>query len=170
MARDRGHSGLASVQLAQGEGILTLSQVTTERNRNNFLELHEETTGVGHLHLLQPLNTSVEFNNSQPFETESGHESQRRIQLVNGEAPINISEGSEGKSIMMYYSSGCCAPQAELVLWDRAGNMRRCHLIASQQRALREKNKARSKTSQPLLVLMLYLHFTLSVFQMLQLL
>ncbi|KAA0714551.1 von Willebrand factor A domain-containing protein 7 [Triplophysa tibetana] len=157
--RDRGHSGLASVQLVQGKGILTLSQVTTERNRKHFPQRHETATGVGHLKL----------DKSQPFQTESGHESQRRIQLVNGDAPLKIREGSEGKPIMMFYSSECCAPQAELVLLDRAGNMRRCHLIASQQRALREKNNACSERSQLLLVLTLYPLSIWSVLHTLQL-
>lgn len=155
VARDRGHSGLASVQLAQGEGILTLS---TERSGNPFPQLHEETTGVSHLPLLQPQkNASESVDNRQPFQTES----QRLVQLVKGEARKNV---SDGRSMVMFYSSGCCAPQAELVLWDRAGNMRRCHLTASQQRALTEKNLApHSEPSKPLLVLFLYPYLILSV-------
>nr|XP_055030758.1 von Willebrand factor A domain-containing protein 7 [Misgurnus anguillicaudatus]XP_055030759.1 von Willebrand factor A domain-containing protein 7 [Misgurnus anguillicaudatus] len=166
VAKDRGHSGLAYAQLAQGEGLLTLSHVTTEKSRNHFTQLHEESTGVAHLPLLHrqiDTSESVEFNNSQPSGTEDESQRQKNIRVMSREAPVNISEWSKGKPIMMFYSSSCCAPQAELVLWDRAGNLRRCHLIASQQRALRE-NSAPSGTSQPLVVLMFWVHLTLCVF------
>ncbi|CAM4577668.1 unnamed protein product [Leuciscus chuanchicus] len=143
VAKDRGHSGLASIQLAQGEGTLILSEVTTERHVQHFPQLHEETMGGVHLPLLQPQKDTSEISNHY-LETgaEHGHQRLEGVQLVNGDHPVNISEWTKGKPVMMHYSSGCCARQAELVLWDRAGNMRRCHLIASQQRALRENNRA----------------------------
>ncbi|XP_052438590.1 von Willebrand factor A domain-containing protein 7 [Carassius gibelio] len=157
VAKDRGHSGLASIQLAKGEGILILSEVSIQRHEEHFPQLHEETTGGVHLPLIQPQMDTSE----QHFEKES---EQRLdvVQLLKGDHPVNISEWTKGKPIMMRYSSSCCAPHAEIVLWDRAGNMRHCHLKASQERALREKNKAHSGESTSWLFLMLWGHLTLS--------
>ncbi|XP_042599631.1 von Willebrand factor A domain-containing protein 7 [Cyprinus carpio] len=157
VAKDRGHSGLASIQLAQGEGTLILSEVSMQRSEEHFPQLHEKTTGGVHLPLLQP-----QMDTSEPH---FGTESEQRldgVQLLKGDHPVNISEWSKGKPVMMRYSSGCCAPHAKIVLWDRAGNMRHCHLKASQERALREKNKAHSGESTSWLVLMLWGHLTLT--------
>jgi len=165
VAKDRGHSGLASIQLAQGEGTLILSEVTTERHAQHFPQLHEETMRGVHLPLLQPQKDTSEISNHLNLGTGAEHGRQRLegVQLVNGDHPVNISEWTKGKPVMMHYSSGCCAPQAELVLWDRAGNMRRCHLIASQQRALRENNRAHSEKFTSQLVLMLWGHSALII-------
>ncbi|XP_067275622.1 von Willebrand factor A domain-containing protein 7 [Pseudorasbora parva] len=164
VAKDRGHSGLASIQLAQGEGILILSEVTTERRVQHFPHLYEKTTGGVHLPLRQPQKDTPEISNHHlGTGAEHGHQMLEEVQIVNGDHPVNISEGSKGKPLMMHYSSGCCAPQAELVLWDRAGNMRSCPLIASQQRALQEKNGAHSGEFTSLLVLMLSGHLALII-------
>ncbi|XP_048024996.1 von Willebrand factor A domain-containing protein 7 [Megalobrama amblycephala] len=162
LAKDRGHSGLASIQLAQGEGTLILSEVTTEIH---IPQLHEETTEGVHLPLLQPQKDTSEISGNHHLGTGAEHVHQRLegVQLVNGDYPVNISEWTKGKPVMMHYSSGCCAPQAEIILLDRAGNMRRCHLIASQQRALRENNSAHSVEFTSLLVLMLWGHLALSI-------
>ncbi|XP_051512664.1 von Willebrand factor A domain-containing protein 7-like isoform X2 [Myxocyprinus asiaticus] len=161
VAKDRGHSGLASVQLAQGEGTLILSEMTRERHQDHFQYVHEETAEAVHLPLLQPqenTSESMEFHINQHLKTEVKHGPQRLegVQLVSGDPPLNISEWTKGKPLMVNYSSGCCAPQAELVLWDRAGNMRRCHLIASQQRALKENNIAHRWTYTSWIVLMMW--------------
>ncbi|XP_051580418.1 von Willebrand factor A domain-containing protein 7-like [Myxocyprinus asiaticus] len=171
VAKDRGHSGMASVQLAQGEGTLILSEMTSERRQDYFKYAHEETAKAVHLPLLQPqkdTSESMEFHSNQHLETEAEHGPQRLegVQLVSGDPPLNISEWTKGKPVMMYYSSGCCAPQAELVLRDRAGNLRRCHIIASQQRALRDNNSAHSGTYPSWLILIvsvLCCHLALSV-------
>lgn len=157
VAKDRGHSGLASIQLAQGEGTLILSEVSMQRREEHFPQLHEETTGGIHLPLLQPQKDTSEHH--------FGTDSEPRldgVQLFKGDHPVNISEWTKGKPVMMHYSSGCCAPHAEIVLWDRARNMRRCHLKASQERALREKNSGHSGESTSWLVLMLWGHLTLT--------
>lgn len=164
LAKDRGHSGLASIQLAQGEGTLILSEVTTEIHIQHFPQLHEETTEGVHLPLLQPQKDNSEISNHHlGTGAEHVHQGLAGVQLVNGDYPVNISEWTKGKPVMMRYSSGCCAPQAEIILLDRAGNMRRCHLIASQQRALRENNSAHSVEFTSLLVLMLWGHLALSI-------
>ncbi|XP_016132174.1 von Willebrand factor A domain-containing protein 7 [Sinocyclocheilus grahami] len=157
VAKDRGHSGLASIQLAQGEGTLILSEMSMQRHEEHFPQLHEETTGGVHLLLLQPQKDTSE----QHFGTES-EQRLDGVQLLKGDHPVNISEWTKGKPIMMRYSSGCCAPHAEIVLWDRVGNMRHCYLKASQERALREKNRAHRGESTSWLVLMLWGHLTLS--------
>lgn len=164
VAKDRGHTGLASIQLTHGEGTLILSEVTTERSIQHFPQRHEETTEGLHLPLLQPQKDTSEISNHH-LGTGAEHVHQRLegVHLVNGDHPVNISEWTKGKPVMMHYSSGCCAPQAEIVLWDKAGNMRRCHLIASQQRALQEKNSAHSVEFPSLLVLMLWGHLALSI-------
>lgn len=159
VAKDRGHSGLASIQLAQGEGTLILSEESMQRHKEYFTQLHEETTGGVHLPLLQPQKAEQHFKT----EAEHGHQRLDGVQLLKGDHPVNISEWTTGKPIMMRYSSGCCAPQAEIVLWDRAGNMRSCHLIATQQRALRENNRAHSGQSISWLVFMLWGHFAISI-------
>lgn len=164
VAKDRGHSGLASIQLTQGEGTLILSEVTTERHVQHFPQLHEETMEGVPLPLLQPQKDTSEISNHHlGTGAEHGHQRLEGVQLVNGNHPVNISEWTKGKPIMMHYSSGCCAPQAELVLLDRAGNMRHCHLIASQQRALRENNRAHSGEFTSQLVLMLWGHSALII-------
>ncbi len=154
VAKDKGYSGLASIQLVQGEGTLILSEVSMQRREEHFPQLHEETTGGVHLPLLQPQKDTSE--------AELGRQRLDGVQLLKGDHPVNISEWTKGKPVIMHYSSGCCAPYAEIVLWDRAGNMRRCHLKASQERALREKNSAHSGKSTSWLVLMLWGLLTLS--------
>ena len=57
---------------------------------------------------------------------------------------MNVSEwvGRSGHlPLWVTYSSSCCSPQAELLVWDRAGNMRRCHLTSSQQRGFEERSE-----------------------------
>ncbi|XP_043119942.1 von Willebrand factor A domain-containing protein 7 [Puntigrus tetrazona] len=159
LAKDRGHSGLASIELAQGEGTLILSEMSMQRRQEHFPQLHEETPGGVHLPLLQPQKDTSE----QHF----GTESKQRLDgvwLLKGDHPVNISEWTKGKPVKMHYSSGCCAPHAEIVLWDRAGNMRRCPLKARQERALQEKNRAHSEESTSWLDFMLWCHLTLIFF------
>lgn len=164
VAKDRGQSGLASIQLAQGEGTLILSEVATEGHIQYSPQLHEETTEGVHLPLLKPQKDTSEISNHH-LGTGAEHVRLRLegIQLVNGDHPVNISEWTKGKPVMMSYSSDCCAPQAEIILWDRAGNMRRCHLIASQQRALQENNSAHSVEFTSLQILMLWGQLALSI-------
>ncbi len=139
VAKDRGHSGLASIQLAQGEGTLILSEVSMQRREEHFPQLHEENTGGVHLPLLQPQKDTSE----QHFGTES-EQRLDGVQLFKGDHPVNISEWTKGKPIMMHYSSGCCAPHAEIVLWDRVGNMRRLSSQSQSGKGVYEKRTRRT--------------------------
>ncbi|XP_072550642.1 von Willebrand factor A domain-containing protein 7 [Salminus brasiliensis] len=141
--KDRGHSGLASVQLAEGQGTLTLfHKETTRRAENPFTQLHKEAT-EGQVSPLMQLNEEVEEHQLHRHRTRLGHRAHKleTSTLVHSDPPLNVSMWARGRHITLHYTSGCCDPQADLLVWDRAGNMRRCHLIASQQRALREKEK-----------------------------
>ncbi|KAL7879064.1 hypothetical protein AOLI_G00100380 [Acnodon oligacanthus] len=157
--KDRGHSGLASVQLAEGQGILTLLHgETTGRTENPVIQIHEDAT-EGHVSPLIQLQEETTEHQQYQHRTRLGHRAHRleKARLVHGEPPLNISEWARRKSITVQYTSDCCGPRAELLVWDRAGNMRRCHLIASQQRALREKEKntAPNSTAHMLLTLIM---------------
>lgn len=108
---DRGRSGLASLQLLRGEGALTLL-----------------------LHTHTPPGDSQAGTQQQP-DRESPASRQPRPTLEKGEYPVNVSEwaGESSQPMWVRYEAGCCAPHAELLVWDGAGNLRRCHLTSGQQ-------------------------------------
>jgi len=108
---DRGRSGLASLQLLRGEGALTLL-----------------------LHTPTPPGDSQAGTQQQP-DRESPASRQPRPTLEKGEYPVNVSEwaGELSQPMWVRYEAGCCAPHAELLVWDGAGNLRRCHLTSGQQ-------------------------------------
>ncbi|XP_051253637.1 von Willebrand factor A domain-containing protein 7 [Dicentrarchus labrax] len=105
---DRGRSGLAALQLQKGEGVLTLFH--------------------------SPPLTEESLVDAQP-----GHDQQQthhNVRLEKGDPPLNVSEWVLGSSqpLWVRYTSSCCSAQAELLVWDTAGNMKRCHLTSGQQR------------------------------------
>lgn len=108
---DRGRSGLASLQLLQGEGVLTLL-----------------------LHAPAPAGEGQDGTQQQPDRERLGHSPPRQT-LEKGEHPVNVSQwaGESPQPMWVRYEAGCCAPHAELLVWDRAGNLRRCHLTSGQQ-------------------------------------
>ncbi|KAK1785333.1 hypothetical protein P4O66_018719, partial [Electrophorus voltai] len=131
--RDRGHSGLGSIQLAVGQGTLTLlHEETTGRIKSPLVQLHEETT-QGHEEV-----TNHQHNRSRT-RLEHGAHRLEKARLLQGDPPLNITDWSGGKPVMLHYTAGCCVPRAEVVVGDLTGNMRTCHLTARHQRALREK-------------------------------
>ncbi|XP_077578997.1 von Willebrand factor A domain-containing protein 7 [Stigmatopora nigra] len=96
---DNGRSGLAALQLRQGQGTLTLLpplevDKLDEDHRNRYAE----------------------------------------ATLVKGDPPFNVSESLE--PLWANYTSSCCSVSAELLVWDTAGNMKRCHFASAQQRQL----------------------------------
>nr|XP_046246235.1 von Willebrand factor A domain-containing protein 7 [Scatophagus argus] len=125
---DRGRSGLAALQLQKGEGILTLSHsppateeslVQAQPNTDQQQVHKDKTTSGGHHH----------------------HQHHHKSRLEKGDPPLNVSEWVLGSSqpLWVRYTSSCCSSQAELLVWDRAGNMKRCHLTSGQQRQLRDR-------------------------------
>ncbi|XP_062860432.1 von Willebrand factor A domain-containing protein 7 [Trichomycterus rosablanca] len=127
--KDQGHSGLAAIQLTVGTGTLTmLTEEVTEKTKSPRTQFHEENVDGYTSPLVQHHKESTER--------------QFHDKLVTGDPPLNISEWARGRTVMLRYTSDCCVPQAELLVWDKAGNKRRCHLTASQQRALRERSSA----------------------------
>ncbi|XP_068568500.1 von Willebrand factor A domain-containing protein 7 [Cebidichthys violaceus] len=119
---DRGRSGLAALQLQSGEGILTLfhSPPPTEDSLGEDQQQahRDKTTSGGH------------------------HHHHHEARLEKGDPALNVSEWSPGSSqpLWVKYTSSCCSAQAELLVWDTAGNMKRCHLTSGQLRRLRDRS------------------------------
>ncbi|XP_074497549.1 von Willebrand factor A domain-containing protein 7 [Sebastes fasciatus] len=111
---DRGRSGLAALQLQKGEGILTLFHSPPPTN-----DSMEEASGAHHHH---------------------HHHHHHKARLEKGEAPLNVSDWVPSQPLWVSYTSSCCSAQAELLVWDTAGNMKRCHLTSGQQRQLRDRS------------------------------
>ncbi|XP_070826960.1 von Willebrand factor A domain-containing protein 7 [Chaetodon trifascialis] len=134
---DRGRSGLAALHLHKGEGILTLyhSPPTTEDSlvkaqlSSDEQRAHRDMTASGGHH---------------------PHHHHHKARLEKGDPPLNVSEWFLGPSqpLWVRYTSSCCSAQAELLVWDTAGNMKRCHLTSGQQRRLRDKNTDTSDAGQ----------------------
>ncbi|XP_042343175.1 von Willebrand factor A domain-containing protein 7 [Plectropomus leopardus] len=125
----RGRSGLAALQLQKGEGILTLfhSPTPTEDSQGEAQrdpdqqQTHKDMTISGGNH---------------------HHHHHHKARLEKGDPPLNVSEWVTGssQSLWVKYTSSCCSAQAELLVWDTAGNMKRCHLTSGQQRQLRDRS------------------------------
>ncbi|KAK5868438.1 hypothetical protein PBY51_009454 [Eleginops maclovinus] len=122
---DRGRSGLAALQLQKGEGILTLfhsPQPTEESLEEAQHKAHRDTTtSEGHPH---------------------HHHHHHKARLEKGDPPLNVTEWVPGSSqlLLAWYASSCCSPKAELLVWDTAGNMKRCRLTSGQQTQLRDRS------------------------------
>nr|XP_019950842.1 PREDICTED: von Willebrand factor A domain-containing protein 7-like isoform X1 [Paralichthys olivaceus] len=125
---DRGRSGLAALQLQRGEGILTLflSPPTTEDSLGDSQQqaLRDQMTNRDHHHY--------------------------KAILEKEDSPLNVSEWVQGSSQPLWarYTSSCCSAQAELLVWDTAGNMKRCHLTPDQQRQQRDRSSETSGTGR----------------------
>ncbi|XP_008304176.1 von Willebrand factor A domain-containing protein 7 [Stegastes partitus] len=117
---DTGRSGLTAIQLQNGEGILTLfhSPPPTE----DTLEEAQKGPDQKQVHRDEITN--------------AGHHHHHKATLQSGDPPVNVSEWSLDSSQPLWarYTSSCCSAQAEMLVWDAAGNMKRCHLTSGQQR------------------------------------
>ncbi|KAG7479726.1 hypothetical protein JOB18_033635 [Solea senegalensis] len=150
---DRGRSGLAALQLQRGEGALTLhlSPPPTEdsiRTAQSSLHKHQahrdQTTSMGrHYH----------------------HHYKARIER--GDLPLNVSEWASSQPLWVRYTSSCCSAHAELLVWDTAGNMKRCHLMPGQQRQQRDRSTETNGTEHIALTALSYLFFVLLWFHLL---
>ncbi|XP_071389668.1 von Willebrand factor A domain-containing protein 7-like [Centroberyx affinis] len=134
---DRGRSGLAALQLHQGEGILTLFHSPPPTADS----LGEDRPGPGQQQADGDRTTGGSHHH---------HQHRHKARLEKGDAPVNVSEWAAGSSqpLWVRYTSSCSAPQAELLVWDRAGNMRRCHLSSGQQRQQRDRSTETNGTGK----------------------
>lgn len=158
--KDRGHSGLASIQLAVGQGTLMLLHDEATWKKKNSLTQHPGETYVNPMRQLHEEATWHQLHKHSAWLKHSAHRPVKD-RLVHGDPPVNISEWARRKHIMLYYTSDCCVPQAEMLVWDGAGNMRNCSLKASQQRSLREKNNAANGITHTLLMFVLWILLSL---------
>ncbi|XP_061576207.1 von Willebrand factor A domain-containing protein 7 isoform X2 [Cololabis saira] len=134
---DNGRSGLAALQLHQGEGTLSL--------------LHSPPPGHEQPHAHQ--------NKTSDEDHRQHHHHHHRARLQRGDPPLNVSELVLGSSEPLWgmYTSSCCSTQAEILVWDAAGNMRRCHLTSGQQKKPRDRSSATSGAPQPALTSVIFL-------------
>ncbi|KAM9733773.1 von Willebrand factor A domain-containing protein 7 isoform 2-T2 [Menidia menidia] len=111
---DNGRSGLSDVQLQKGGGVLTLFHRPPSS---------EDGAGAGGGRRQRP-----------------AHRHQARLRA--GDPPLNISEWALGLSqpLWVTYTSSCCHSQAEMLVWDTAGNMKRCHLTSGLRRRLTDRS------------------------------
>ncbi|XP_068172839.1 von Willebrand factor A domain-containing protein 7 isoform X2 [Antennarius striatus] len=121
---DRGRSGLAALQLQEGEGILTLYDSPPPMEDG-----------------LTKLQAGPDQHRTTDGGPSHGHQ-QHKARLENGDPPLNVSEWvlDSSQPLWVRYTSSCCSVQAELLVWDTAGNMKRCHLTSGQQRLLSDKS------------------------------
>ncbi|MEQ2275189.1 hypothetical protein XENORESO_022164 [Xenotaenia resolanae] len=116
------HSGLAALQMQKGDGVLTIfhNPPPTEENFGETLPNFE------HQHLHRNKTTSRDHR----------HHHHYKARLQTGDPPLNVSEWALGSSqpLWVMYMSSCCSAQAEILVWDKAGNMKRCILTSGQHR------------------------------------
>ncbi|XP_061734669.1 von Willebrand factor A domain-containing protein 7 [Nerophis ophidion] len=120
----------SSCFLACNDSTWSVSLALSDRGRS----------GLAALQLLRGQGTLTIFHIPPPAEdnTGKGQPQQHEVILVEGEAPLNVSKWAVGSSqpLWVRYTSSCCSAQAELLVWDAVGNMKRCHLASGQQREL----------------------------------
>ncbi|XP_063348924.1 von Willebrand factor A domain-containing protein 7 [Pelmatolapia mariae] len=134
---DIGHSGLDALQLQGGEGILTLFHSTPNS---------EDSLGEPGLELQQTQRDKSTNGDYHHHQEQHSH----KARLETGGPPLNISEWSldVAQPLFVSYTSSCCSTQAEMLVWDKAGNMKRCHLTPGQKRQLQNKSTETSGTGQ----------------------
>ncbi|KAM6933742.1 von Willebrand factor A domain-containing protein 7 [Xenentodon cancila] len=150
---DNGRSGLAALQLQKGEGTLTLlhSPPPSEHDSGEAQPGHEQQ------HVNQNKTTDEEHHQHHH------HHHHHRARLEKGDPPLNVSKLALGSSEPLWgmYTSSCCSTQAEILVWDTAGNMRRCHLTSGQQKKPRDRSPETSGTTQPALTCVIVLFLVL---------
>ncbi|XP_029027336.1 von Willebrand factor A domain-containing protein 7 [Betta splendens] len=126
LVSDSGRSGLAALQLQRGEGTLTL------------------------LHHLPREERVDQRQAPRDKKTQHRHHYHHSIQLEKGQPPFNVSlwVGDTSQPLRVSYTSSCCSARAELLVWDAAGNLKRCHLMSRQQRPPGNRNTDANGTGQ----------------------
>lgn len=130
---DSGRSGLAALQLQKGDGILTL--------------LHSPPPREDSLVEDQPGAHKDKITNAGPYHH---HHQYHNARLEKGAPPLNVSEWVPDSSqpLWVRYTSSCCSTRAELLVWDAAGNLKRCHIMSGQQRQQRNTDTEVSGTGR----------------------
>ncbi|XP_062275291.1 von Willebrand factor A domain-containing protein 7 [Scomber scombrus] len=148
---DRGHSGLAALQLEKGEGTLTLF-------------LNPPPTGE-RLKEVQPGPGQHQAHKDQT--TSGGQDDHHKARIKKGDPPLNVSKWVLGSSkpLWVRYTSSCCFAEAELLVWDTAGNMKRCHLTSGEQ--LKGSSTKTSGPGQITLAVFFFIMFVLLWFPLL---
>lgn len=130
---DTGRSSLAVLQLQKGEGIFTLfhSPPSAEESRVDGQQQAQRNKTTSGGHRQHPAHHYL-------------------ARLEPGDPPLNVSTLALGSSQPLWgrYTSNCCSAQAELLVWNTAGNMKRCRLMSGQQRQQRDKNADTSGAEQ----------------------
>ncbi|XP_070685549.1 von Willebrand factor A domain-containing protein 7 [Pempheris klunzingeri] len=139
---DRGRSGLAALQLQKGEGILNLF-LSPPPTEDSLGEAQHDTDE-------QQAHRDKTASRGHHQQQQHHHHHHHKARLEKGEPPLNVSEWVPDPSqpLWVRYTSSCCSAQAELLVWDTAGNMKRCHLTSGQHRQLRDKSKDTSGAGQ----------------------
>nr|XP_061797464.1 von Willebrand factor A domain-containing protein 7-like [Nerophis lumbriciformis] len=115
---------LSSCSPACNESTWSMSLALSDNGRSGLAAL-QLRQGIGSLTLLPPLVGD---------KLGEAHSDQYKATLVKGDPPFNVSESPE--PLWVNYTSSCCSVSAELLVWDTAGNMKRCHFASAQQRQL----------------------------------
>ncbi|KAK2846963.1 hypothetical protein Q5P01_009962 [Channa striata] len=115
---DRGRAGLSTLLLQKGEGILTLPHNPSQKGDS----LEEAQPGPSQ-------------QKAHKHKTSIGDQHQQ-TRLEKGDPPLNVSEWvvDSSEPLWLSYTSSCCSTQAELLVWDAAGNMKLCRFMSGQQR------------------------------------
>ncbi|XP_017297416.1 von Willebrand factor A domain-containing protein 7 [Kryptolebias marmoratus] len=135
---DNGRSGLAALQLLNGEGSLTVFHSLPPTDGS----LEEVQLGLEqqHKHKTQSTGRGPHRNYHHHY----------RARLETGDPPLNVSEWamSSTQPLWVMYTSSCCSAQAEVLVWDKAGNMKRCHLTSVHLRKQKDAGMETSGTGQ----------------------
>ncbi|KAF7652992.1 hypothetical protein LDENG_00089040 [Lucifuga dentata] len=104
------------------ESTWSIFMVLSDRGRSGLtaLQLHKGEGVLTLFHTPPPGGDNL-------VETESGYDHDQE------------DKNGTTSPLWVRYTSSCCFPQAELLVWDGAGNMKRCRLISGQQRQQRDR-------------------------------
>lgn len=124
---DNGRSGLAALQILNGEGYLTVfhtllpTEDSPEEVELGLEQQHRNETSSRGLH------------------QHSHHHNRAKLEAE--DPPLNVSEWalSSNQPLWVMYTSSCCSSQAEVLVWDKAGNMKHCHLTSGHPKKQKDQ-------------------------------
>ncbi|XP_054598867.1 von Willebrand factor A domain-containing protein 7 isoform X2 [Nothobranchius furzeri] len=123
-------SGLAALQVHKGEGVLTLFHSSPPA---------EHSTGEAHSSEQQHAHKNTATSRGLHHQYERHN---YRARLKTEDPPLNVSKWTLDSSqpLWVTYTSTCCSDQAEVLVWNSAGNMKRCPLTSGQQRRHKDRS------------------------------